>query len=42
VGLAQKAGVDMPISTMMAAVLGGKIRVDAAIDALLARPLTSE
>lgn len=42
VGLAQRAGVDMPISTMMAAVLGGKIGVAAAIEALLARPLTSE
>ncbi len=40
--LAQKTGVDMPISTMMATVLGGKIGVGAAIEALLARPLTSE
>jgi glycerol-3-phosphate dehydrogenase (NAD(P)+) len=42
VALARRAGVDMPICEAVCAVLDGRLTVDGAIDALLARPLTSE
>ncbi|XBQ17544.1 MAG: NAD(P)H-dependent glycerol-3-phosphate dehydrogenase [Oceanicaulis sp.] len=42
VDLAKKHGVDMPICEAVAAVLAGEMRVDAAIEALLARPFKSE
>ena len=40
--LAKKRGIDMPIATMVAALIGGKIAVDDAIAALMARPLKKE
>jgi glycerol-3-phosphate dehydrogenase (NAD(P)+) len=40
--MAHAKKVDMPISAAVAAVLAGKITVDAAIEALLARPIKSE
>jgi glycerol-3-phosphate dehydrogenase (NAD(P)+) len=40
--LAEKLGVDMPISTMTSAVLTGDITLRAAIEDLLARPLKFE
>ena len=40
--LARRHGVEMPISEAMDAVLAGRISVDDAIDALLARPFRSE
>ena len=40
--MAQERGVDMPISAAVAAVLAGKMTVDAAIESLLMRPLKSE
>ncbi len=40
--LALREGVDMPICGAVDAVLDGRLSVDAAIDALLARPLKSE
>lgn len=42
VGLARGQGVEMPISESVAAVLGGRLPVDDAIAALMARPLRSE
>ncbi len=42
VELARAKGVDMPIAAAIAAVLGGQLSVDAAIESLLARPLKSE
>jgi glycerol-3-phosphate dehydrogenase (NAD(P)+) len=40
--MAHAKKVDMPISAAVAAVLAGKITVDAAIESLLARPIKSE
>lgn len=40
--MAQAKGIDMPISTAVAAVLDGKLSVDAAIEGLLTRPLKAE
>jgi glycerol-3-phosphate dehydrogenase (NAD(P)+) len=40
--MARERGVDMPISSAVAAVLGGQMSVDVAIDSLLTRPLKSE
>lgn len=40
--LARRHGVEMPICEAMDAVLAGRISLDAAIDALLARPFRSE
>jgi glycerol-3-phosphate dehydrogenase (NAD(P)+) len=42
VEMAQEKGVDMPISTAVAAVLAGKLSVDAAIESLLTRPFRAE
>ncbi len=42
VDMARERGVDMPISLAVAALLSGKISVDAAIESLLARPLRAE
>jgi glycerol-3-phosphate dehydrogenase (NAD(P)+) len=42
VEMAQEKGVDMPISTAVAAVLEGKLSVDAAIESLLTRPFRAE
>ncbi|MFW6412889.1 MAG: NAD(P)H-dependent glycerol-3-phosphate dehydrogenase [Oceanicaulis sp.] len=42
VDLAKKHGVDMPICQAVAAVLAGEMSVDAAIEALLARPFKPE
>ena len=40
--MAREKSVEMPISTAVAAVLAGKMRVDEAIELLLTRPLKSE
>ena len=40
--LARRLGVEMPICTAVAAILAGRIEVDAAIEGLLARPLKME
>jgi glycerol-3-phosphate dehydrogenase (NAD(P)+) len=40
--LAASQGVDMPVSNAVAAILAGKITIDAAIDALLTRPFKAE
>ncbi len=40
--MARERGVDMPIAFAVAAVLGGELSVDAAIESLLARPLKAE
>jgi len=40
--MARDKGVDMPISAAVAAVLAGRLTVDAAIESLLTRPLKSE
>lgn len=40
--MAEAKSVDMPISTAVAAILAGKIGVDAAIEGLLTRPLKAE
>jgi glycerol-3-phosphate dehydrogenase (NAD(P)+) len=40
--LARQHGVDMPITTAVAAIVSGKLGVDAAIEGLLSRPLTKE
>ncbi|MGB8576301.1 MAG: NAD(P)H-dependent glycerol-3-phosphate dehydrogenase [Pseudolabrys sp.] len=40
--MAREKSVEMPISTAVAAVLAGKMRVDEAIESLLTRPLKSE
>ena len=42
VELAKAKGVEMPIAAAIAAVLDGRLSVDAAIESLLARPLKSE
>lgn len=40
--MAREKNVEMPISAAVAAVLAGKLSVDAAIESLLTRPLKSE
>ena len=40
--MARERAVDMPIAFAVAAVLGGELSVDAAIESLLARPLKAE
>jgi glycerol-3-phosphate dehydrogenase (NAD(P)+) len=40
--VAAERGIDMPISTAVHAIVGGKVTVDQAIEALLSRPLRSE
>jgi len=40
--MARERGVDMPISSAVAAVIAEKLSVDAAIESLLARPLKAE
>ena len=40
--LARSLGVEMPISEAVAAILAGRIGIDAAIEGLLARPLKTE
>jgi len=40
--MARAKNVDMPISTAVAAILAGKLSVDAAIESLLTRPLKAE
>lgn len=40
--MARAKGVDMPISEAVAAILAGKLSVDAAIESLLTRPLKAE
>ena len=40
--LAASQGVDMPVSNAVAAILAGRITIDAAIDALLTRPFKAE
>jgi glycerol-3-phosphate dehydrogenase (NAD(P)+) len=42
VALARRAGVEMPVSEAVAAVLAGRLTVNAAIEALMARPLRAE
>jgi glycerol-3-phosphate dehydrogenase (NAD(P)+) len=42
IALAHAAGVEMPIAEAVAAVLSGRLTVDAASDALMSRPLRSE
>ena len=42
VELAASQGVDMPVSHAVAAILAGKITIDAAIEALLTRPFKAE
>jgi glycerol-3-phosphate dehydrogenase (NAD(P)+) len=42
VALARGASVEMPVAEAVAAVLAGRLTVDAAIDALMARPLRAE
>jgi glycerol-3-phosphate dehydrogenase (NAD(P)+) len=42
VEMAKAAGVDMPISIAVDAVLEGRLSVDAATEALLARPFKAE
>lgn len=40
--LAREAGIDMPITQAVAAILAGQLSIDAAIEALLARPFKAE
>jgi glycerol-3-phosphate dehydrogenase (NAD(P)+) len=40
--LAASQNVDMPVSTAVAAILGGKLTIDAAIEGLLTRPFKAE
>jgi glycerol-3-phosphate dehydrogenase (NAD(P)+) len=40
--LANAKNVEMPVASAVAAVLGGRLSVDAAIEALLTRPFRSE
>lgn len=40
--LAASQGVDMPVSNAVAAILGGKVTIDAAIEGLLTRPFKAE
>ena len=42
VELAASQNVDMPVSKAVAAILGGKITIDAAIEGLLTRPFKAE
>ena len=42
VEMAAARGIDMPIATAVHSVISGNTTVDAAIEALLARPLRSE
>jgi glycerol-3-phosphate dehydrogenase (NAD(P)+) len=42
VELASRKGIEMPISAAVAAVLAGKLTIDAAIEALLMRPFRAE
>jgi glycerol-3-phosphate dehydrogenase (NAD(P)+) len=42
VELAASQGIDMPVSNAVAAILAGKLTVDAAIEGLLARPFKAE
>ena len=42
VELAASQGVDMPVSNAVAAILAGKITIDAAIEGLLTRPFKAE
>lgn len=42
VELAGECGVDMPIASAVDSILGGRMRVDAAVEALLMRPLRAE
>jgi glycerol-3-phosphate dehydrogenase (NAD(P)+) len=42
VEMAAARGIDMPIATAVHSVISGSTTVDAAIEALLARPLRSE
>jgi glycerol-3-phosphate dehydrogenase (NAD(P)+) len=42
VELASRNGIEMPISAAVAAVLAGKLTIDAAIEALLMRPFRAE
>lgn len=42
VDLARERGLDMPVAEAVAAVLAGTLTVDAAVDALMARPLKAE
>ncbi len=40
--LAASQNVDMPVSNAVAAILGGKVTIDAAIEGLLTRPFKAE
>jgi glycerol-3-phosphate dehydrogenase (NAD(P)+) len=40
--VAARHGVDMPITEAVAAIIAGRLGVDAAIEGLLSRPLTKE
>jgi glycerol-3-phosphate dehydrogenase (NAD(P)+) len=40
--MAAKRGIDMPIANAIAAVLDGRMSVDAAIESLLTRPFKAE
>ena len=42
VELAASQDVDMPVSNAVAAILGGKVTIDAAIEGLLTRPFKAE
>jgi glycerol-3-phosphate dehydrogenase (NAD(P)+) len=42
VDMANERGVDMPIATAVAAIIGGRLDVDAAIESLMTRPLRAE
>jgi glycerol-3-phosphate dehydrogenase (NAD(P)+) len=40
--LAQSKNIDMPVSSAVAAILAGKVTIDAAIEGLLTRPFRAE
>jgi len=40
--LAASQNIDMPVSNAVAAILAGKVTIDAAIDSLLTRPFKAE
>jgi glycerol-3-phosphate dehydrogenase (NAD(P)+) len=40
--LAAEKNVEMPVASAVAAILGGRVTVDAAIEALLTRPFRAE
>jgi glycerol-3-phosphate dehydrogenase (NAD(P)+) len=40
--MAAEKNIEMPISAAVAAILGGKLSVDAAIESLLTRPIKAE